>query len=78
MPATFGSGELQKRAGWGLLYLSDRFDDPQLVSTEVSAIMQSHQQVSPMLAYRAKRDSEHRSVLDSYTILGFISSGTVS
>jgi hypothetical protein len=28
-----------------------------------------------MLAYRAKRDSEHRSVLDSYTILGFISSG---
>ncbi len=28
-----------------------------------------------MQTYRAKRDSQHRSVLESYTILGFISSG---
>ncbi|ORY27997.1 cyclin-dependent protein kinase [Naematelia encephala] len=32
--------------------------------------------VDPMLAYRAKRDRERRTVLKAYKILGFISSGT--
>ncbi|KAK1923281.1 cyclin-dependent protein kinase [Papiliotrema laurentii] len=32
--------------------------------------------VDPMLAYRAKRDRERRTVLKTYKILGFISSGT--
>ncbi|KAI9637189.1 cyclin-dependent protein kinase [Dioszegia hungarica] len=32
--------------------------------------------IDPMLAYRAKRDRERRTVLKTYKILGFISSGT--
>lgn len=47
--------------------------------TQLSTLQNRHQALAhldPMKSYRASRDAAHHSVLEGYTILGFISSGT--